>query len=31
LPGVRVFHLASVGWFLWVFPSGRRQLCALPF
>jgi hypothetical protein len=19
------------GWFVWCFPSGRRQLCALPF
>jgi hypothetical protein len=31
LPGVSVFHLSAVGWFVWVFPSGRRQLSALPF
>ena len=30
LVGCSVYQLAS-GWFLWCFPSGRRQLCALPF
>ena len=31
LAGIRVFHLPVSGWFIWCFPSGRRQLCALPF
>jgi hypothetical protein len=30
-PGVRVFPLASVGWFVFIYPSGRRLLSALPF
>ena len=30
-PGVRVFHLAAIGWFIFVYPSGRRMLSALPF
>lgn len=30
LAGVRVYQLVS-GWYVWCFPSGRRQLCALPF
>ena len=29
--GVRAFHLASIGWFVFVYPSGRRLLSALPF
>jgi hypothetical protein len=29
--GVRAYHLASIGWFVFVYPSGRRQLSALPF
>lgn len=29
--GVQVFHLRAIGWWLWCFPSGRRQLSALPF
>jgi len=29
--GTRVFHLRSSGWFIHCFPSGRRQLAALPF
>ena len=31
LPGVSVFLLPVSGWFVWCFPSGRRQLAALPF
>jgi len=31
LPGVAVYQLPCSGWFIWCFPSGRRQLCALPF
>jgi hypothetical protein len=31
LAGVKVYHLASIGWYVWCYPSGRRQLCALPF
>ncbi|MFY7963521.1 MAG: hypothetical protein ACOVO1_01380 [Chitinophagaceae bacterium] len=30
-PGVRVYPLASCGWFVFVYPSGRRCLSALPF
>jgi len=30
-PLVRVYKLPVVGWFVFVFPSGRRQLSALPF
>jgi len=30
MPGVQVFSLPC-GWFVWRFPSGRRQLAALPF
>lgn len=30
LPGVNVYRLSN-GWFVWHFPSGRRQLAALPF
>ncbi len=30
LVGCFVYQLAC-GWYLWCFPSGRRQLCALPF
>ncbi|HOZ83492.1 MAG TPA: hypothetical protein PKU82_11300 [Bacteroidia bacterium] len=30
LPGVAVYHMPCGGW-LWCFPSGRRQLSALPF
>jgi hypothetical protein len=30
LPGVYVYRLSS-GWFIWCYPSGRRQLSALPF
>lgn len=29
--GVRVYHLASIGWYIFVYPSGRRQLSSLPF
>ncbi|MGI8584581.1 MAG: hypothetical protein ACR2KX_20520 [Chitinophagaceae bacterium] len=29
--GTRVFQLGSSGWFIHCFPSGRRQLSALPF
>jgi pyridoxal/pyridoxine/pyridoxamine kinase len=29
--GVRVFPLQCSGWFVHCFPSGRRQLAALPF
>jgi len=28
--GIRVFHLPTT-WWVWCFPSGRRQLSALPF
>ncbi|WP_207493766.1 hypothetical protein [Aridibaculum aurantiacum] len=28
--GVSVYLLPG-GWFIWCYPSGRRQLCALPF
>ena len=31
LPGVKVYQLNSIGWFIWVYPSGFRQLNALPF
>lgn len=30
LPSIRVYQLAS-GWFILCYPSGRRQLAALPF
>ena len=30
-PGVQVLRLRRSGWFIWCFPSGRRQLAALPF
>lgn len=29
--GSRVFVLGSSGWYLHCYPSGRRQLSALPF
>lgn len=29
--GVRALHLASIGWFVFIYPSGRRCLSALPF
>jgi len=29
--GSRVFVVGSLGWYLHCFPSGRRQLSALPF
>jgi len=28
--GVSVYYIPT-GWFIWCYPSGRRQLCALPF
>ena len=31
LPGTSVFHIKSSGWYIWCFPSGRRQFAALPF
>jgi len=31
LPGTAVYHFKSSGWYIWCFPSGRRQLAALPF
>ena len=32
LPGVSVYHIKSAGgWYIWCFPSGRRQFAALPF
>jgi len=30
LPFIKVYLLPST-WFIWCFPSGRRQLCAVPF
>jgi hypothetical protein len=30
LPSIKVYLLAST-WFIWCYPSGRRQLAALPF
>ena len=29
--GVSVYHVKSCGWYIWCFPSGRRQFAALPF
>ena len=29
-PGVSIYHLPC-GWYIWCYPSGRRQFCALPF
>lgn len=31
LVGVRVVRLPRCGWYLWLFPSGARQVSALPF
>jgi len=31
LPGVLNYYLHPSGWLVWCYPSGRRQLRALPF
>ncbi len=31
LPGVRVYYFKVFSLYVWCFPSGRRQLNALPF
>ncbi|MEO6229438.1 MAG: hypothetical protein ABJB11_01940 [Ferruginibacter sp.] len=31
ITGISVYRLAKFGWYIWCYPSGRRQLCALPF
>jgi hypothetical protein len=32
LAGISVYHLPFAGgWYIWCYPSGRRQFCALPF
>jgi len=30
-PSVGIFHLPFSGWYIWCYPSGPRQLAALPF
>ena len=31
LPGTSVYHIMPSGWYIWCFPSGRRQFAVLPF